>query len=165
MTGRRQAVVLAAALVLAVPAAAAQGASAQTITAVGNGQAKVKPANPNNNASIVRAVASAYSRSVPRAIAAARADGQRLASASGLVLGGILSVDENVNGASGYYYGPANFGRFGPNQYCGTLVRRVHRRDSAGVLHTIRRKQHKCYVPEFAFSTLAVTFSAAPPAS
>jgi hypothetical protein len=146
------------ALLLVVPATAAAD---QTITALGTGQAKVKPANRHRNASIARAVDKAYARSVPKAIADAREDAARLAKASGLTLGPIQSVDENVNNGGGYYYGPGGgLAPFGPDQYCRTIVRHVHRRDSAGRLHTIRRRRHQCFVPDFASTTLAVTFAA-----
>lgn len=148
-------------LSLALVAPATAAAADQTITALGTGQAKVKPTNRHKNASIKRAVDKAYARSVPKAIADAREDAARLAEASGLTLGALLSVDENVNNGGGYYFGPgASLAPFGPGQYCRTIVRHVHRRDSAGRLHTIRRKRHQCYVPDFASTTLAVTFAA-----
>jgi uncharacterized protein YggE len=153
------------ALTLAVAAgavgapAAASAASDQTITSLGTAQAKVRPANRHNNASIVKAVNVAYKRAVPAALADAREDAEQIAVASGMTLGAIQSVDENVNG--GGYYGPSPFfGPFGLNQYCGVVSRRFHRRDAAGVLHTRVRKQKVCHVPDFAFSTLAVTFAA-----
>jgi uncharacterized protein YggE len=148
------------ALALVTPAAAAADS---TITAVGTGQAKVKPANRNKNASIVRAVERAYARAVPRAIAHAREDGRQIANASGLKLGAIQSVDANANSGGPYYYGPGgSIDPFGPGQYCGKIRRRVHRRDSAGRLHTVTRLQRRCIVPEFATTTLAVTFAASP---
>jgi uncharacterized protein YggE len=155
---------LAAGLAIAVCAAApaaANAASDQTITALGSAQAKVHAADRRNNASIVKAVDRAYKRSVPAAIADARDDAARIAAASGLTLGAIESVDENVS-SSGYYGPSPFFGAFGPNQYCATISRRFHTRDRAGRLHTHTRKQKVCHVPEFAFSTLAVTFAATP---
>jgi curli biogenesis system outer membrane secretion channel CsgG len=164
MISRRTASIAGCALALAAPAAA-QAASDQTITALGTGQAKVKPADRHSNASIKKAVDEAYDRAVPRAIADAREDGQKLAAAANLVLGAILSVDENVS-SIGFYYGPVNQGRFGPDTYCRTLRRVIHRRDRSGRLHVIRTTRRKvCSVPKFAVSTLAVTFEAAPPKS
>ncbi len=149
------------ALVAAVPAAAAAAASEQTITALGTAQAKVLPSNRHHNAAIRRAVDRAYARAVPRAIADAHEDAARIAASSGLTLGAVQSVDENVN--TGGYYGPfQNFAPFGPDQYCGKITRRVHRRDAAGRLHTISRTRTVCQVPPFAISTLAVTFAATP---
>lgn len=161
MIAKRAAVVLGGCvLALSVPAAA-HAASDQSITALGTGQAKVKPKHPNRNASIKRAVEKAYARSVPRAIADAREDAERIAKASGLTLGAIDSVDESVSSPDAYYYGPS-LAPFGPDQYCATIVRRVHVRDAAGDLHTVSRKKHTCRVPEFAFSSMAVTFEATP---
>ena len=164
MISRRTASIAGCALALAAPAAA-QAASDQTITALGTGQAKVKPADRHSNASIKTAVDEAYDRAVPRAIADAREDGQKIAAASNLLLGAILSVDENV-ASFPFYYGPANQGRFGPDTYCQTIRRVIHRRDRNGRLHVVRTKRRKvCHVPEFATSTLAVTFQASPPKS
>jgi hypothetical protein len=146
-------------LALTAPAVAAAD---QTITALGTGQATVKPTNRNNNAAIKRAVDKAYARSVPRAIADAREDGERLARASGLTLGTILSVDENVNSGNVYFGPGSTFAPFGPDQYCRTITRHVHRRDAAGRLHTVTRRRRQCLVPEFASTTLAVTFEASP---
>jgi uncharacterized protein YggE len=148
------------ALAAGLPAAAG-AASDQTITALGTGQAKVTPSNRHHNAAIKRAVDQAYARAVPLAIADAREDADRIASASGLTLGAVQSVDENVS--TGGYYGPYPlFPQFGPDQYCGRVTRRVHRRDASGTLHTITRSRKECHVPPFASSTLAVTFEAAP---
>jgi hypothetical protein len=152
------AVALAAAAVTATPALAADN----TITALGTGQAKVTPAHPKRNASIVKAVDRAYARAVPKAIADAREDAERIASSSGLTLGAIQSVDENINTGGGYYPGGPDISPFGQDQYCGKIRRRVHRRDNAGNLHTVIRSQRRCFVPEFAYSTLAVTFAATP---
>jgi uncharacterized protein YggE len=152
--------VLLTTLALTAPAVAAAD---QTITALGTGQAKVKPANRNKNASILRAVEKAYARAVPRAIAHAREDALEIAAASGLKLGPIQSVDANVNSGGPYYYAPGGIiDPFGPGQYCGKIRRRVHRRDAAGRLHTVTRIRRRCIVPEFATTSLAVTFEATP---
>jgi hypothetical protein len=151
-------VALAIVAVTAAPALAADN----TITALGTGQAKVKPAHPKRNASIVKAVDRAYARAVPKAITDAREDAERIARSSGLSLGAIQSVDENVNTGGGYFAGGPNLSPFGQDQYCGKIRRRVHRRDNAGNLHTVVRSQRRCFVPEFAYSTLAVTFAATP---
>lgn len=141
--------------------APATAAADQTITALGTGQAKVIPTNRHKSASIQRAVDKAYARAVPRAIADAREDAAQLAKASGLTLGPIQSVDENVNNGGAYYYGPpASIAPFPSGRYCGKVTRRVHRRDAAGRLHTVRRTRRICFVPQFASTTLAVTFAA-----
>jgi uncharacterized protein YggE len=163
MIAKRTAAVLGGcALALSVPASAQ--AADQTITALGSGQARVKPANRHKNKAIARAVDRAYARALPRAIKEAREDAKRIADGSGLTLGAVQSVDENVANSGAYnYYGPAaSVGPFGPGQYCGKITRRVHRRDAQGRLHTVRRTQRRCLVPKFASTTLAVTFEATP---
>jgi uncharacterized protein YggE len=150
------------AVALGAPAAAG-AASDQTITALGTGQAKVNPTNRHNNGSIKKAVDQAYAKAVPNAIADARDDGARLAKAAGLTLGAIQSVDESVTNGNGYYFGGgANLAPFGPDQYCGKITRRVHKRDANGRLHTVRRTTRRCFVPSVASTTLAVTFAATP---
>jgi Protein of unknown function (DUF541) len=162
MIAQRTAVVLGGcALALGAPAAA-QAASDQTITALGSAQVKVKPSNRHSNAAIKRAVDVAYKRSVPKAIADAREDAARIAKSSGLTLGAIQSVDENVNTGFAYYGPQFGLAPFGPDQYCARISRRFHTRDAQGRLHTRTRRQKVCRVPEFAFSTLAVTFAATP---
>lgn len=146
--------ILLALLLLATPAGAAADG---TITSVGSGQVKVKPANSRRNASIVRAVDRAYARAVPRAVADARKDARRIAAASGLSLGPIQAVEESEAPYGAYY---PEFSPFGPDQYCGKVTRRVHRRDAAGRLHTVKRTRRRCIVPPFASATLTVTFIA-----
>lgn len=144
------------ALALAGPASAAADG---TITALGNGQAKVKPANRDRNASIAAAVDAAYARAVPKAVAEARKEAEQIAAASGLTLGAIQSVEETVDPYAGY---SPDVAPFGPGQFCGKIRRRVHRRDDAGRLHTVTRVTRRCIVPESARATLAVTFEATP---
>lgn len=152
---------LAVALTAVAAPAASQAAGDQTVTALGTAQIPVKPANRHKNASIKRAVDRAYAKAAPAAIADAREDAERLAAASGLTLGPIQSVDENVAQQNVYYPLP-NFGRFGPDRYCGTITRIHHRRDRQGRLHRIPRRERRCFVPETVSTTLAVTFAASP---
>jgi uncharacterized protein YggE len=151
----RLAVLLVAPLLVAPATAAADG----TITALGSGQAKVQPANSHRNASIQRAVDSAYARAVPKAVADARKEAEQIAAASGLTLGAIQSVEETTDPYASYY---PDVAPFGPGQYCGKIRRRVHVRDGAGRLHTVTRVRRRCIVPEAARATLAVTFEASP---
>ena len=141
--------------------AAAHAADGQTVTALGSAQIPVKPANRHKNSAIKRAVDRAYAKAVPAAVGDAREDGERIATASGLELGSILSVDENV-AQPNYFYGPPPGGRFGPDQYCGTVTRLHHVRDRHGVLHRVLRRERQCFVPDTASVTLAVTFAASP---
>jgi hypothetical protein len=141
--------VLGCALVFA-PAAVAAG----TITAVGTAQEKVTPKDPKDNQSIKDAVETAHKASIPAAIQEAKEEAAALATASGLTLGAIQSVDENVN--NGFYGGYGFFTPFGPNQFCGTTTRRVKKNG-----HRVTKKVHRCYVPPFVATTVAVTFATA----
>jgi hypothetical protein len=126
--------------------------AAGTITAVGTAQEKVAPKDPKDNKSIADAVEEAHKASIPDAIQEAKEEATALASASGLTLGAIQSVDENVNG--GFYPGYGVFAPFGPGKFCGDVTRRVKRHG-----HRVRVKTHRCIVPQFVTTTLAVTFA------
>ena len=117
---RQVGLVAAVAAVTLVPAAQAQ-APAKSVTASGIGTVAVKPDDKTSNASIKAAVEAAEAGAQPKAIAAAREDATRLAAASGLTLGGIVSVSD-VQSAP-FYYGPyfPYTGTFGPGKYCGTV--------------------------------------------
>jgi hypothetical protein len=141
--------VLGCALVFA-PAALAAG----TITAVGTAQEKVTPKDPKDNQSIRDAVETAHKASIPAAIQEAKEEGAALAGASGLTLGAIQSVDENLS--NGFYGGYGFYTPFGPNQYCGTVTRRVKKNG-----HRVSKKVHRCYVPPFVATSVAVTFATA----
>ena len=116
--------------------------AAGTITAIGTAQEKVTPKDPKDHASIKDAVEEAHKASIPAAIQEAKEEGTALATASGLTLGAIQSVDENVNG--GYYPAYGIFTPFGPNQFCGEITRSVKRHG-----HRVRIKTHRCFVPPF----------------
>src|SRR6185312_8458580 len=138
--------VLGCALVFA-PAAVAAG----TITAIGTASEKVTPKDPKDNQSIVDAVEVAHRASIPAAIQEAKGEGTALAAASGLTLGAIQSVDENING--GFYYG-YGIAPFGPNKYCGDVTRSGKRHGKR-----VRVKSHRCIVPPFVVTSVAVTFA------
>jgi uncharacterized protein DUF541 len=148
----------------ALAAASAAAQDAQTVTAIGSAQVVVKPRNRTVNASIADAVRAASIRAMPLAIAHAREEADRIASAVGLVLGPIVSVNENVLPSSPYgpYLVPS-FGPFGPGRYCGTVTRVSAKRDASGRRIVRRVKEHRCSAPPFASATVAVTFSATPP--
>ncbi|HEY2160638.1 MAG TPA: hypothetical protein VGH24_04980 [Solirubrobacteraceae bacterium] len=81
------------------------------------------------------------------------------AHATGLTLGGVISVSDAQQG--GFYGpgGPGPFGgAFGPNQYCGT-VEVVTGKPVKGKRPKVK-KVHRCFVPRFAYTTLTVTYSA-----
>jgi hypothetical protein len=145
--------VLSCALVFA-PAAVAAG----TITAVGSASEKVTPKDRNDNQSIADAVEAAHKTSIPAAIQEANEEGTALASASGLTLGAIQSVDENVN--SGFFYGGyGTIAPFGPNKFCGEITRSIRKKDKKGHTHRVTKKTHRCIVPPFVTTTVAVTFA------
>ena len=160
---RTAAIVGGCALALSVPAGA-HAASDQTITTLGSSQVKVtvKRSNRHSNAAIKRAVDRSYARAIPAAIDEAREDALLVAQASGLTLGPIQSVDESVTFPFPYYGPRFDLSPFGPGQYCGKVSRRFHVRDKQGRLHTRTRMRRVCHVPEFATSTLTVTFAATP---
>lgn len=148
---------------VAVAAAVSAGpAAAQTepsVTATGTGQARVVPKNRHNNASIVAAYEAARRKAVSGALKDARAYAQLYAQQTGLTLGAIISVTDasNANGPGGFQF----FGPFGPNQFCGTLqIGKV--RVVKGKKKVTMRREHRCFVPEYAFSTLSVTYAATP---
>jgi len=157
---RQVGLVAAVAAVTLVPAAQAQ-APAKSVTASGIGTVAVKPDDKTSNASIKAAVEAAEAGAQPKAIAAAREDATRLATASGLTLGGIVSVSD-VQSAP-FYYGPyfPYTGTFGPGKYCGT-VRTSHLKHLAnGKTKRVLGKSHRiCRVPPNVTVSVSVTFAA-----
>jgi hypothetical protein len=154
---------VAAAAVLAVPAAEAQAPPAKSVTTIGIGTASVKPADRKSNASIKEAVDAADDAARPKAIASAKERATELAQASGLTLGGITSVSE----ASQFpYYGPfgppyALQGTFGPGKFCGTTRSSHLKRDKNGNVHRVLGKRHRvCRFPSTINVQLTVTFAA-----
>jgi uncharacterized protein YggE len=158
----------AAAFTLAV-ATPALADTAKTITATGTAAVKVVPTNRNSESSIRTAVEAAEKAGVAGAMRQAREYALRYASASGMTLGGVLSVTDAPNGRylgfggpfGGGFGGPFG-GPFGPNQFCGTERRPVFKR--SGPKHRQKlsgfKNAHVCYVPRFAATTLTVTYSA-----
>jgi hypothetical protein len=147
-------------MVLGSLAFASAAIADQTITAVGTSQEKVAPKDPKDNDSINEAVEAAHKASIPAAIQDAREEATSLASSSGLTLGAIQSVDENVTSFP-YAYGPyGTIAPFGPGKYCGDITRSVLKRGKDGHRHRVHVKIHRCIVPQFVTTTLAVTFAA-----
>jgi hypothetical protein len=137
---------------------ASTAVAAGTVTAVGSASEKVTPKDPKDNQSIVDAVEAAHKASIPAAIQEAKEEATSLATASGLTLGAIQSVDENVQ--NGFFYGGyGTIAPFGPNKYCGELTRRIRKKDKNGHIHRITKKTHRCIVPPFISTTVAVTFA------
>jgi Protein of unknown function (DUF541) len=145
---------IAGALLAAFPTASV---AASTITALGSAQVGVSPKNRKNNTSIVRAVERAEKTAVPLAIRDAREYAAIIARASGLTLGPIESVKQEIS-PFGYYA----FSRFGPNRYCGITTRAIREGSPPKVVRRVRRRV--CQVPPFAAVSVAVTFTATPSA-
>lgn len=150
-------------------------AEGETVAAYGNGQVAVTPTNVKSEAAIKAAVEAAKVASLPAAIADARVNAQRLADASGLNLGAILSVEEQqsnpylfggfggfggVVGRGGVLLGPFN------GNFCGTISRPIVKRVRVNgrVRPRVVRRVRKCFVPASAVTTVEVTFRAAPKA-
>ncbi len=149
------------AIAAAVPAAAqtGSGATPATITATGTGRALVKPANRHSNSSISRAFEAASRASVPNAIRAAHTQALAYARALHLTLGPLMSVsDQSIPG----FYGPGGefAGPFGPGRFCGIERRPIFKTVNGRRKVVGTKKLHRCIVPQFAFTTLALTYSA-----
>lgn len=148
-----------AALTLAAPAL---GAQAQSVTATGSAEVKVKPTDRHSSASIAAAVVAAEKQAVPQALIAAHAKALLYAQDSGLTLGSVLSVSDAQSGQ--IFVGPpgieGNIGPFGPGNYCGTVRRPIVRKVNGRRKLIGFKKVHMCFVPAFAGSTLTVTYAA-----
>jgi orotidine-5'-phosphate decarboxylase len=93
--------------------------------------------------------------------AAAREAATRLAAASGLTLGGIVSVSDAP--VVPFYYGPyyAYTGTFGPGKFCGRIRTPIRRRTASGRLRfTGRFRSHfGCRIPSEVSQTVSATFA------
>lgn len=147
------------ALLLGTTPAIAQPATsstAQTITATGTSQTRVVPKNRNSNASIAAAVERAHKASIAGALKEAHEYAVLYAKAVGMTLGNVISVSDAQNNG---FYGPGTFfGPFGPGRFCGTVTR-VIGKPVKGQKPKLK-KVHRCFVPQFAFATLTVTYAA-----
>jgi hypothetical protein len=155
---------VAAAAMLAVPAAEAQAPPGKSVTTIGVGTASVKPEDRKDNASIKEAIEAADAAARPKAIASARERATELAQAAGLTLGGITSVSDAPTVP--YYYGPFGGpyqlqGTFGPGKFCGNIRTSHIKRDSNGRAHRVLGKRHRvCRFPSTLTVSLTVTFAA-----
>lgn len=146
---------------LAAAPAVAQSPTGQSVTATGTAQTRVLPKNRHNNASIVRAVETARKASIGAAISEAHGYAVDYANATGLTLGGVLSIsDASPNGFYGPFLG-GQTGPFGVNQYCGTVERLIGKPPRPPSHKKPKfKKVHQCLVPRFASISLTVTYSA-----
>lgn len=153
-TTRRAAVL---ALAAATALAAAGPAQAESVIAIGTGQQAVTAAKPRNESSIRAAVFAARRDAIPRALLNARVQAALIGDASGLRIGAITAVEEQLGGVFSPYF----YSRFGPNRFCGEVNRALVRRvDGTRVVRRVKRRQ--CSVPPFVTVSLSVTFAAAP---
>jgi Protein of unknown function (DUF541) len=162
MSHRRRALILPAATIALTLGASADAAASQTITANGTGTAKVTVTDRRHNAAILEGVTAAHTAAIPKAIADAREEAQRLATATGLTLGALQSVAEAP--ASPIFYGPFGSsyenGPFGPGKFCGTIHRAIFRtvHGKRKLVRTV--KQRRCIVPSDETVELSITFAA-----
>jgi hypothetical protein len=64
--------------------------------------------------------------------------------------------------SSGFYgLGVGGFiGPFGPDQFCGTVHQPIFKQVNGRRKVVGTKKVHRCFVPQFAYTTIAVTYSA-----
>jgi hypothetical protein len=144
-------------------AAQAPAATPTTVTAVGTASVQVRrPAEPTD-ATIRAAVQAAQIAVGPKAVVAGRQEAVRLASALGLTLGALVSIEEQSGSFPFGPYGGAD-GTFGPGRYCGTTRRRIFRETADGrrVPSGRIRSRHSCRIPPSVSTSVAVTYLATP---
>jgi hypothetical protein len=145
------------ALLAAAPAVAAQTG---TVTATGTGQTRVLPKDRHSNSSIAAAFEVARKASITGAISQASEYALDYARAAGLKLGPIVSISDQQSSG---FYGPGVggfIGPFGPNQFCGTIHQPIFKQVNGRRKIIGTKKLHRCFVPRFAYTTVAVTYSA-----
>ena len=131
------------------------------MTGIGTAEADVVKPKKLSSPTIRAAVDVARRKAAPAAVAAAKAEAQRLAAASGLtLLGDVLNVAEQPATPFGPFYGVD--GTFGPGKYCGTIRTPIFKRNSKGrrVFTHKFRSHFGCRVPPEVVLTVAVTFAA-----
>jgi Protein of unknown function (DUF541) len=146
-------------------AALAQQASppGPTVTATGTAQIKPAPGDRHSDNSIRAAVEAAYAKALPQAVADARADAARLATAAGLSLGPLVSIsDAQAAGYPPFIYAPQN-GTFGNGHFCGQVRNFRTKVGPNGVRRRILLKgTHKvCRVPGTVAASVSVTYAVA----
>jgi uncharacterized protein YggE len=127
----------------------------RALVADGDTAAPVRPRNRRSSASIRRAIEATRLAAAPVALAAARADADRLARGSGIPLGALFSIAEVRRPFDDPTAGP-----FGPGRFCGTIRRPIFRRDPAtGRPRIVRRAtERRCYFSTTLTVGLRVTF-------
>jgi hypothetical protein len=130
--------------------------------AIGTAHVKPVPGDRGSEASIRKAVAAAYAKALPLAVADARADAGELAAAAGVKLGTLLSVAEPS--AAGYPFGfsPEN-GTFGNGRFCGNVrrFRTIVRRDGSRRRVPLKGTRRVCRVPANVSATVSLSYAIA----
>ncbi|MFN8124245.1 MAG: SIMPL domain-containing protein [Thermoleophilia bacterium] len=143
-----------AALLLAVPAAAQTPTpTLDVITATGTVQQRIAKPKVQNQRTIQRAVKAAQDAALPRAIASARRQAERIAQLTGVTLGSVAAVTEQNYG---YFSGP----------YCRVVRKPIVRRDADGKRRVVGRgpRRRVCNVPPYVYEAVSVTFRIVPAA-
>ncbi len=155
---RGMSVLMSACVVALLAAAPALAAQASMITATGTGQVRVLPQDRHSNSSIASAYKAASRASIPAALKDASANAIDYARGAGLKLGALVSVSDQQNGG---FNGPGGFiGPFGPGQFCGTVRQPVFKQVNHREKLIRVKKVHRCFVPEFASTTLTLIYTA-----
>ena len=179
----RRALILSALALLALPSAAA--AQDHGISVTGSGDADVKPQNAKDNVSIVAAVDAARTTAARAALADARKQAERLATAARVKLGAVVAISEvqpdsfglpgipfparpPVRGravpalpvqAAPVPFGPLQLSPFGKDRYCANVRRPVFRRKDGRRRRTGSRQVRSCIVPGRVTTQVEVTFA------
>ena len=145
---------------LALPTTASAEVT-RSVTAIGSAMATVTPA-AQTDASIKAGIADAQAAAGPRAVAAAKAEAQRLATAAGLTLGALVSVTEQPQSP---YFGPFPYGidgTFGPGKWCGTIRTPILKKVKGGGRRRTGRYRtaHGCRFPHQVQTNVSATFAA-----
>jgi hypothetical protein len=133
--------------------------TAQTITATGFGQARVRPVNRHNNASIAAAYDKARQVAIGLALSQAQEYAAEYAQGTGMTLGSPIAVSDETTNQFAYGIG-INGGTFGPGKFCGTERVPVFKKVNGKRKLVRLKKEHRCITPSYAYATLVVTYSA-----
>jgi hypothetical protein len=133
-------------------------AAGRALVADGDAAAPVRPRDRRSSSSIRFAMDAARAAAAPVALAEARADAARLASASGIAPGALFSIAEVRRPFEDPGAGP-----FGPGRFCGTIERPVFRRDPvSGRRRVVRRvSERRCFFPPTVSVGLRIAYVAA----
>lgn len=164
---RRIPLAFAALAVLAVAAptapAGAQAPAPGTVNATGSAFVVPTPVDRRSNRSIARAVEEAEAAALPLAIRSATERAQALAAGSGLVLGRLVAIGDQLNAPYGPYGSFGAEGTFGPGRYCGNVPRyRTRRLENGRIRRTRIGTRRTCRIPHRIGTTVSVVFAASP---